>query len=308
MNMEIKIDPEFQNLIPPLVDEQFRQLEENLLKDKRCFDPLLTWNSILLDGHNRLEICTRHGIPLETAEVDGIECREDAIIWICQHQRGRRNATQEQLDYMLGKEYEATKKRQGGDRKSSHQSDDLIGGRTAARVADAHNVGQSTVERSGNFAKAVDRIGEVTPGAKAKILSGQAGVSRAEVRKLAKMDDAEIEAVARQIESGEYKRPEPIPAPPSETAPAPNPRAEREQIKQYVAELKEDSSDAITPDMLLATHEDFVERSLLTFGHYEEPMYRGAYDDMNDEEKEKMIALNNRLLGAIKKNNLHLKG
>ena len=59
----IVIDAEFKSLIPPLSSEERSQLEENLLKEG-CRDPLVVWreNNILLDGHNRFEICTHHNI------------------------------------------------------------------------------------------------------------------------------------------------------------------------------------------------------------------------------------------------------
>ena len=31
--INLKIDPEFQNQIPPLTDDEYKQLEENLLKE-----------------------------------------------------------------------------------------------------------------------------------------------------------------------------------------------------------------------------------------------------------------------------------
>ena len=35
--INLKIDPEFQNQIPPLTDDEYRQLEENILKEgNRC--------------------------------------------------------------------------------------------------------------------------------------------------------------------------------------------------------------------------------------------------------------------------------
>lgn len=37
--MQLKIDPEFQSLIPPLTPEEFRQLETNIIEDG-CRDPL----------------------------------------------------------------------------------------------------------------------------------------------------------------------------------------------------------------------------------------------------------------------------
>lgn len=56
--MNIKIDPEFKALIPPLDADERAQLEANIVADG-CRDPLVLWCDVLLDGHNRHEICTR---------------------------------------------------------------------------------------------------------------------------------------------------------------------------------------------------------------------------------------------------------
>lgn len=46
---------------------------------------------ILLDGHNRFEIAAKHsGLPFNVRRLS-FERREEAIIWICNHQLGRRN-------------------------------------------------------------------------------------------------------------------------------------------------------------------------------------------------------------------------
>lgn len=89
MDMEITIDPEFKSLIRPLAADELRQLEENILRDG-CRDPLVVWNGILIDGHNRHEICTRNGLPFETTEMV-FNDRESAELWIVQNQLGRRN-------------------------------------------------------------------------------------------------------------------------------------------------------------------------------------------------------------------------
>ena len=36
--INLKIDPEFQNQIPPLTDDEYKQLEENILKAALSFD------------------------------------------------------------------------------------------------------------------------------------------------------------------------------------------------------------------------------------------------------------------------------
>jgi hypothetical protein len=85
----ITIDPEFKALIPPLAPEEYAQLEANILQDG-CRDPLVVWDGILIDGHNRHEICARRGLPFETAEME-FEGRDAAELWMIANQMGRRN-------------------------------------------------------------------------------------------------------------------------------------------------------------------------------------------------------------------------
>ncbi len=87
----ITIDPEFKALIPPLAPEELEQLEANLVADG-CRDPLVLWNGILLDGHNRHSICIRRGIAYTTTTVE-LKDRDAAIEWIILNQFGRRNIT-----------------------------------------------------------------------------------------------------------------------------------------------------------------------------------------------------------------------
>ena len=93
--MGIIIDKEFQALIPPLSDDEFRQLEENCIRDG-IRDPLVTWpqddgTEILIDGHNRWKISAKNsGIPFEVVQ-KSFKSREDAEEWILKNQLGRRN-------------------------------------------------------------------------------------------------------------------------------------------------------------------------------------------------------------------------
>ena len=87
----IKIDPEFKALIPPLAPDELRQLEENILRDG-CRDPLVVWQGTLIDGHNRHEICTRNEVKFETVEMEFAD-RVQAMLWMIDNQRGRRNVS-----------------------------------------------------------------------------------------------------------------------------------------------------------------------------------------------------------------------
>ena len=85
----IQIDPEFKALIPPLALEELAQLEANILADG-CRDPLVTWRGILIDGHNRFAICSKHGLEFQVVERE-FEDRQAAELWMIGNQMGRRN-------------------------------------------------------------------------------------------------------------------------------------------------------------------------------------------------------------------------
>src|ERR1019366_9802307 len=89
-----QIDREFHSLIAPLQPDEHRQLEANLIAEG-CRDALVVWNGILLDGHNRLEICSRLRIPYRTSKIE-LPDRESAKLWIEENQVGRRNLTADQ--------------------------------------------------------------------------------------------------------------------------------------------------------------------------------------------------------------------
>lgn len=76
---ELVVDPEFKNLIRPLFKQEYLQLEQNLISDG-CRDPLTTWHGIIIDGHNRYELCRKHQIPFSVEEME-FECKEEVIAW-----------------------------------------------------------------------------------------------------------------------------------------------------------------------------------------------------------------------------------
>ena len=90
----ILYDDEFRNLIPPLSNEEYKQLEENCIRDG-VRDPLVVWrlddgSAFLVDGYNHSKIAMEHGLRVETRDMH-FETRADAIAWIINNQLGRRN-------------------------------------------------------------------------------------------------------------------------------------------------------------------------------------------------------------------------
>ena len=118
--INLKIDPEFQSQIPPLTDDEFKQLEENILKEGKLISPLIVWNNTLVDGHNRYAILQKHPEIYFSTMPLRFENREEAIAWICRNQLGRRNLTPEQKKFLIGKQYSVEHRKPGGNGNNQH--------------------------------------------------------------------------------------------------------------------------------------------------------------------------------------------
>lgn len=202
MNETLKINPKFEQIIPPLTADEFAQLEENILKIGRITDPLQVWRGAIVDGHHRHKILKKHPeIEYSTVEMP-FECEAEAIAWICCAQLGRRNINEMQRDYLLGKRYSAEKDIRGGARskdaeKAKGQNDPLnqphvnTSHVTRARIAQDNNVSESTVRRAEYLANGIDAAEEEHPGIKDMIFSGNITPSKNEVCKIARLPKEE---------------------------------------------------------------------------------------------------------------------
>lgn len=212
---KLKIDPEFRGLIRPLTTSEREQLEANLLADG-CLDAIITWKGIIVDGHNRYEICTEHDIPFNIIEKE-FDCRESVIAWICNHQLGRRNLSEATRKYLIGIQYDAEKisrrlRNKMGLNQYGHLDPEIEAEiergehkrhLTAERIAKENNISPATVQKYSLYSKALDRLKQKVPEIVPKILSGEYKISHENVIELADLSPQEIRIVMRNIEAKE---------------------------------------------------------------------------------------------------------
>ena len=150
------IDPEFRGLIRPLdVDEQHR-LESSLLVEG-CRDALLVWRGILVDGHNRHEICLRLGIPFRMQEVFlADDTREGAMAWAIDNQLARRNLHPDDASLLRGRAYRLIANAKGRPEKMGKSYP--FTGRTSEQVATRYGVSEKTVRNDSDYFKAVETL------------------------------------------------------------------------------------------------------------------------------------------------------
>lgn len=91
---QLAIDEELRSLIPALSLAERSMLESSILSEG-CRDPIMVWDGVIVDGHNRYAICTAHGLPFKTLPIIFAD-KLDAMIWIRRNQVSRRNLTDDQ--------------------------------------------------------------------------------------------------------------------------------------------------------------------------------------------------------------------
>lgn len=92
--MNLKIDEDYKNLLPELTAEEYTGLERDIVKHG-ILSPIIVWNGVIVDGHNRYAIAQAHRFPdaaIPTKEMK-FDSKDQALSWILKHQLGRRNLT-----------------------------------------------------------------------------------------------------------------------------------------------------------------------------------------------------------------------
>lgn len=209
----LSIDPEFRELIPAMSEEEREQLEANVVEYGGARDPLIVWHRddddlVLLDGHNRLEICTRLKLRFVCESVQ-LDTREEALDWIAKNQLGRRNLSPENFKLLLGRRYNAAKKTKHDGGKGQKRSGGQIvhhSEKTSERLAREHGVDEKTVRRAGKFQAAAEALG-----IEKEILSGDVKATEAAVVNAAatlpdKPTPADIEQARKTVKDSGRKR------------------------------------------------------------------------------------------------------
>jgi len=189
----MKILQELESLIPPLSNEEFKQLERNILEEG-IREPLITWNGILIDGHNRYRIAQEHDMNYETLEkqFDNINRVKE---WMINNQFGRRNLSNYQRSVLAlqledvfrekAKENQAIQFKGNSLQKISAEVKPI---ETRQEIAKIANVSHDTI------AKVKKIEATATPYVKEKLNTGQMSINEAykEIKKEEKQNNFQI--------------------------------------------------------------------------------------------------------------------
>lgn len=162
---EIEILPELKNLIPPLSESEKKVLEESILKEG-CHNPIILWlkekdKYVLVDGHNRFEICQKHNIRFtyNTYKFKNFKDIEEAKQWMISHQQARRNINKLTRAYLIGAEYNLMKKSKA----LNFQGKEAFTDSTAEILAKKYKESESTIKRYSKTTMQIDEILKENP-------------------------------------------------------------------------------------------------------------------------------------------------
>jgi len=193
--MEIKA--EFKNLIPPLSNEEYNQLEANILEEG-IREPIITWNGFIIDGHNRFSIAQRFDLEYKTTS-KYFASEESVKEWMILNQFGRRNLSNYQrsvlaleLEEVFSKKAKEKQKEGGGAVPQKSAKPPIETRKELSKVA---SVSHDTISK-------VKKIQEKAPQeVKAKLETGEVSINAAykEIKKEEKKEER-IELINKQIE------------------------------------------------------------------------------------------------------------
>ncbi len=191
----IEVLPELQEFIRPLTSEQFTQLEQNIITHG-CQDALVLWETsaydlgrgeselsiyVLVDGHNRYNICKKNKIDFKIA-LKVFESIEEVKEYMIDLQIGRRNLTLEEESYYRGLKYNSQK----GNRGIALQTVQKGGGEQAINVAESlaktFNVTSRTIKNDGKFAEGMTKLSKEL---RNEVLQGVSKLSKKDIQDLA---------------------------------------------------------------------------------------------------------------------------
>lgn len=177
---DLKVDERFKSACPELSADELQRLEDLILKDGVIINPILIWNDVIIDGHNRFFIAKKHGIEFTTNDIS-FESDEDAIAWIKENAISQRNLN----DYQRSKlvlELEDYYKQQAKGRQQESKKGNKNASKTSVQNS-AH-----LIEDTG---KTRDKLAE------------KAGVSHDTISKVKFIDNNAIQEIKEQLEAGE---------------------------------------------------------------------------------------------------------
>jgi hypothetical protein len=199
IKQKIEILDDLKSFIPPPNDDEIKQLEANILQHG-CKDALIVWETtqavistdsvtpneptfILVDGHNRFQICQKHNLTF-SIQLKSFPSVLEVKDYMIDLQLGRRNLTPQQASYFRGLRYQNEKNAKGKYDRENHKVQNEPYGSTAEKLAQEYKVSVSTIKRDALLAEGLEKLAQPL---KNQVLAGEISIDKKTIHQLAKL-------------------------------------------------------------------------------------------------------------------------
>lgn len=197
----LEINEEFKKLIPPLSKEEFEQLETNCMNEG-IREAILTWNGVIIDGHNRYEIAKRWNLDYQTKSKN-FKDENEVKEWMILNQFGRRNLSNYQRSVLaleledVFKEKAKQNQVEGGKNKVVQKSEQApMERKTITQISKVANVSHDTIAKVKTIeAKASEEVKE-------KLATGEVSINQVyqEIKKEEKKEEQRQKVIQQRVE------------------------------------------------------------------------------------------------------------
>jgi transcriptional regulator with XRE-family HTH domain len=254
-DLNITINHELRSFIDPLTAIEHAALERSLLAEG-CRDALVLWGEVLIDGHNRYDICRKHGIEFRTVQNTTFSSLDDVMLWMIDNHLARRSVSDYQRGVLALRKKEIVTARMAqragepdkAPAEDAPQAPEAPPWNTREEVAKAARVSSNTISQIERIQKAATpqlveavRAGTISINAAANVASLPESVQIAAVAGGRK----ELQQAARQV------REQKAATRPRKEVPADSPEEEEAALRAQVAKLKDQVATLMTENEVL---------------------------------------------------------
>lgn len=256
--MDIVVNEELKAYIDPLTPEEYEALERSILAEG-CRDALVLWGDVLVDGHNRYGICTKHGLPFQTVQNTRFQSMEDVHLWMIDQHLGRRSISDFQRGVLALRKREIVAERRARSAAPAEPQAvaeaDVAPAVTTQEALDTREALAKAARLSSSQVVLIEKIQkrgapELVAAVKAGAISINAAAAVAtlpaeEQAAAASAGAEELKQAAKRVREAKRRPPAPSPAPEAqagEAAPAPEQPPTLESLRQRVAELEAENA------------------------------------------------------------------
>ena len=224
-NLLLISDITFRTLNIPIPAENRRELEHKIKKGE-AVPPIITWKGTILTGYEQHEICLKYHRSTSLTKEMFFPRKTDAIAWLCHEQLKREDLNWPAKAWLISRLYEALReiaKRHAAKDEFQYrqlsptaQSIPEPSGppRESASVlkqlASEYAYHKETIRRYVRFGRQLDKLEEMVPGSRIKILTGSQNIMMSHMPALLKMPVEQLEQMVndkrtrRLLPSPEY--------------------------------------------------------------------------------------------------------